>query len=641
MCGICGIVRPEGVQPVDLQPSLRALSHRGPDDEGVYSNGRIALGSRRLSIIDLAGGRQPISNEDQNVWVVCNGEIYNYRELRRCLQERGHHFSTASDTEVIVHLYEEYGDDCVLKLKGMFAFAVWDQPRERLLLARDHLGQKPLFYLQDGQDLSFASEVKGLLATSSRAPEMDLEAAHHYLSLRFIPSPRTMFRHVRKVPPAHRLVYHEGRISLSRYWQLDFRDKLKVGEPDLLELLRKRLPEVVRSHTVSDVAVGALLSGGLDSSTVVALMARECGPGFGTFAVGVAEDDFDEIPYARLVAGHCRTSHVEQCVEPDLIRSLPEMIWHLDEPSDPIAACMFQAAALASQHVKVVLGGDGGDELFAGFDRYRGLAYADLYARVPALLRLRLFEPLLNRLPDTFSYKNRTQQLLWLHSLARLSDSAGRYAEATTFFRFNHQAKEALLGRDVWRQVAHLDSAAVITRAFEQAPADDAVDRMLYTDYVTRLPEHSLMLTDRMSMAHGLEMRSPFLDHELVMLLASVDSRMKVRGRELKFILRRLARDFLPPAIVKRPKQGFMLPVAYWFRDKLHGPIRAFLLDAHLVRSGFFRRERVSGLLDEHRDGRADHHVRLWMLLNLELWHQIYIRQDSPAEVRRKLEAYL
>jgi asparagine synthase (glutamine-hydrolysing) len=317
------------------------------------------------------------------------------------------------------------------------------------------------------------------------------------------------------------------------------------------------------------------------------------------------------------------------------------MIWHLDEPSDPIAACIYQAAALASRHVKVVLSGDGGDELFGGFDRYRGLAYAGLYARVPALLRLRLVEPLLARLPDSFGYKNRTQQLLWLQRLARLPGTAARYAEATTFFRFNHQAKEALFGPEVWPQVAHLDSAAVIAREFEGAPAGDDVDRMLYTDYLTRLPEHSLMLTDRMSMAHGLEMRSPFLDHELVALLASVDSKLKVRGRELKLILRRLAREYLPPAIVKRPKQGFMLPVAYWFRHELHDFVRAFLLDSHLLQTGFFRRESVLGLLEEHRRGRVDHHVRLWMLLNLELWHQIYIRQNSPAESRRKLEAYL
>jgi asparagine synthase (glutamine-hydrolysing) len=641
MCGICGRFSPSGASAADLQPMLRAIAHRGPDDEGAFSNGRVALGSRRLSIIDPAGGRQPIGNEDGTVWVVCNGEIYNYRDLRRGLEQKGHRFATASDTEVIVHLYEEWGDRCVEKLKGMFAFAVWDERHCRLLLARDHLGQKPLFYFQDGVDFFFASEIKALLAAGSRAPEMDLESMHHYLSLRFIPSPRTMIRRVRKLPPAHTLVYQNGRIKLSRYWHLSFLDKLDLSEAALVELLRGQMSEVVSAHTVSDVPVGALLSGGLDSSMIVALRARVSGPSFPTFAIGVEAEDFNELPFARMVAAQVGTRHVEECARPDLIRSLPQMIWHLDEPSDPIAACLYQAAALASRHVKVVMGGDGGDELFGGFDRYAGQAYAARYARLPALLRLRLIEPLLAWLPDTFSYKNRTQQLLWLHRLALLPDAAARYAEATTFFRFNHQEKQELLGPDVWLQVCHLDSAAAIVNAFNNAPASDSVDRMLYTDYVTRLPEHSLMLADRMSMAHGLELRSPFLDHELVTLLARVPSRHKVSGRRLKVILRRLAGDYLPVPIVKRPKQGFMLPVAYWFRHELHSFIRAFLLDSHLLQAGFWRRQSVLRLLDEHRQQRVDHHVRLWMLLNLEIWHDIYIRQNSPAQVQSRLETYL
>jgi asparagine synthase (glutamine-hydrolysing) len=641
MCGICGKLSSSGAGAADLQPMLRAIAHRGPDDEGTYSNGRVALGSRRLSIIDVAGGRQPISNEEGTVWTVCNGEIYNYRELRRWLEQKGHRFATASDTEVIVHLYEEWGDRCVEKLRGMFAFAVWDERRGRLLLARDHLGQKPLFYLQDGATFFFASEIKALLASASRAPEMDLESVHHYLSLRFIPSPQTMVRHVRKLPPAHTLVYQDGRIKLARYWQLTFLDKLDLSEAALVELLRAQLSEVVCAHTVSDVPVGALLSGGLDSSMIVALRARASSVAFPTFAVGVEAEDFNELPFARMVADQVGTRHLEECARPDLIRSLPQMIWHLDEPSDPIAACLYQAAALASRHVKVVLGGDGGDELFGGFDRYAGQAYAARYARLPALLRLRLVEPLLTRLPDTFSYKSRTQQLLWLHRLALLPDAAARYAEATTFFRFNHQAKQELLGPDVWPQVSHLDSAAVISDAFNKAPAGDPIDRMLYTDYVTRLPEHSLMLADRMSMAHGLELRSPYLDHELVTLLARVPSRHKVRGRRLKVILRRLAGDYLPAPIVRRPKQGFMLPVAYWFRQELHAFIRAFLLDSHLLQAGFWHRRTVLRLLEEHRQQRVDHHVRLWMLLNLEIWHDLYIRQNSPAYVQSKLEAYL
>lgn len=643
MCGICGKYSLKGVEPQELRGMLRAIVHRGPDDEGIYLNGCIGLGNRRLSIIDLTGGHQPICNEDRTVWIVYNGEIYNYRQLRQDLAQRGHVFSTRTDTEVIVHLYEERGEACVRLLRGMFAFAIWDGRQHKLFLARDRLGQKPLFYAQQEQDLLFASEVKAILAASKCDREMDREAVHHYLSLRFIPPPHTMLRHVKKLPAAHTLTYQDGQIALSRYWDLSFRPKLDLPGPELIGVLEDKLKKSVASHLVSDVPVGALLSGGMDSSMIVALMAEQTESSFKTFSIGVDEQDFDELPYAKSVARQYGTCHIEQRVAPGLIQLLPRMIWHLDEPSDPIAACQFQAAALAARHVKVVLGGDGGDELFAGFDRYLGVDYVGYYAAIPAPIRQKVLGPLFARIPDTFAYKNLTQKLRWMHQLAQVPGAGGRYAEATCFFRFSHDQKRALYGDTLRGELGGLHSSRVIAEQYDRAAADDPLDRMLYADYMTRLPEHSLMLVDRMAMANGLEARSPYLDHELVEFMATVPGHLKIRGRQLKYIFRQLAAGYLPPEIVCRPKQGFMFPVAYWLRDTLYAFIQHVLLESHFVQEGLFREASVVQLLREHRSGKVDHHVRLWMLLNLELWHQIFIQEQDmdtvTDRVRRALAA--
>lgn len=641
MCGICGIVDPRGVRQPDIEAMLQAISHRGPDDEGFYLDQCVGMGNRRLSIIDLSSGHQPIANEDGTIRVVFNGEIYNYRELRDELIAQGHQFRTQSDTEVIVHLYEEFGDNLVLRLKGMFAFAVWDSQRQRLLLARDHLGQKPLFYSREGGSLLFASEIKGILAASREPRQMDLTALHHYLSLRFIPPPQTMLKNVKKLPPAHLLSYQYGEITISRYWDITFQDKLDLSDRAYLEQLTGKLRQTVEDHLVSDVPVGAFLSGGMDSSMIVALMAQDLQVKFKTFAIGVNEQDFNELPFARTVADHHHTEHIESYVESDLVSSLPDMIWHLDEPSDPIAACQYHAAALAAEHVKVVLGGDGGDELFAGFDRYVGVGYVNYYARIPNAIRRHLIGPLLNRLPENFTYKSASQKLRWLQQLASLPTTAERYAEATCFFRFNHQQKQQLFGAEYWAEVGHLNSADVIVEQFNQAPADNSIDRMLYADYKTRLPEHSLMLTDRMTMAHGLELRSPFLDHELVSLVASFPVRQKIRRGELKYILRKLGQAYLPREIVNRDKQGFMFPIAYWFRNELYTFVRDYLLSSHFVTQGIFRREMVLELVEEHRRNHTDHHVRLWMLLNLVIWHELYIAQKDRVTVREEMMRYL
>jgi asparagine synthase (glutamine-hydrolysing) len=620
---------------------LQTLVHRGPDDEGFYVKDRIGIGNRRLSVIDLPGGRQPICNEDETIWIVYNGEIYNYKSLREKLKKKGHNFRTNSDTEVILHLYEELGNRCVDELSGMFAFAIWDEKQDKLFLARDRIGQKPLYYAESNGSFYFASEIKAILAISEEPREIDYESLHHYLSLRFIPPPKTIFRSIKKLPAANVLVWQDGKVTMSRYWHLSFRKKLSLSESELIDGLRNKLDDTIESHLVSDVPVGAFLSGGMDSSVIVAFMAKNFEGRLPTFTIGVKEESFNERPYARMVAERYQTDHRERIVDAEIIGLLPKMIWHLDEPSDPIAACQFYAAELAAQHVKVVLGGDGGDELFAGFDRYAGIGYLDLYTRVPAVIRQKLIGSLLSHIPEGFSYKNVTQKLRWVQQLSMHSNVGERFAEATSFFRFNHQGKQVLFTKELWDKINHLDSADIIVSQFENSDAENMIDKMLYTDFMTRLPEHSLMLTDRMTMAHGVEARSPYLDYELVEFLAAFPNSLKIRGRKLKYVLRKIAREYLPEEIIRRSKQGFMFPVAFWFRDELYSFLKSFLLNSYFVKEGLFKQDTVLRLIEDHRNSRVDNHVRLWMLLNLELWYRIYIEHSDWKTVGENMRSYL
>jgi asparagine synthase (glutamine-hydrolysing) len=642
MCGICGFVAGGQLVSADLERMCRALAHRGPDDEGFFFDGQVGLANRRLSVIDTVAGHQPIGNEDGSVQLVFNGEIYNYRDLRAELQAAGHRFSTQSDTEVLVHLYEERGRECIEKLRGMFAFALWDSRRSELFLARDRLGQKPLFYVELDRGLAFASEIKALLELDQIMAEMDPVALQHYLSLRFVPPPHTMFKGIRKLPPGHAMTYREGRCEVFRYWQLDFREKIQADEQEALATLDAEMRDAVESHLVSDVPVGAFLSGGMDSSAIVAMMSQMEVAGLETFAIGVEEQSFNELPYARTVAEYCGTSHREARVEANLIADLPRMIHHLDEPSDPIAACMYQASRLASQHVKVVLGGDGGDELFAGFDRYLGVRALESARWVPLALR-QVAESLVQRVPESFAYKSLTQKLRWVSAMAAQPDAARRYAQATIHTRFSHEQKSRVLGDTLWRLVSDLDAATILIDAYNEAPALDPIDRMLYTDYTTRLPEHSLQMSDRMSMAHSLELRSPFLDHQLVELGARLPSRLKIRRGTLKYALKKTMASRLPNEILQRPKQGFMFPIAFWFQGALSGFLEEVFKESWIVKHGVVQHEPVARLIDEHRRGMSDHHVRLWMLLNLEVWSRLFLEGESEDRVsedlRRRLRA--
>jgi asparagine synthase (glutamine-hydrolysing) len=631
MCGIAGIV---GGDPDRERESIEAMSarlaHRGPDGDGIRVIEGAILATRRLAIIDPAAPAHPLSNTDESLWIAFNGEIYNHAELRGQLEERGHRFRTLTDTEVIVHLYEEFGPECLHRLRGMFAFAIWDRRRRQLFAARDHFGQKPFHYtVQNGRFL-FASEIKSLLAHPDVSAEPDLRAVDHYLAQRFVPPPLTMLRGIQKLPAGHHLTWSDGDLKVQRYWTPSFVEAEQRDDEEWIAELETRIDAAVQRHLVSDVPVGALLSGGLDSSAVVASAIRRLDPGLPTFCVGTEVAAFDERRFARDVAEHCGTDHHDRRVGEETFGNIPALVSCLDEPSDPIAACQFEAARLASEHVKVVLGGDGGDEIFAGFDRYAAFPLAQRYARLPAWLRERLVEPLAHTMPGARSYKSLGQRARWLSDLG--GHRGGRlYARMTSVFRFGPPEKAWLYGPELREATSQFDAEATIAEAFDNAPAPDTLHRMLYADIVTRLPEHSLMLVDRLSMAHGLEVRSPLLDLDLAEFCARMPSRLKVRGTATKVALRKAFGKRLPEPILRRPKQGFMLPMAYWLRRSSLKTIADTLDHGPLIGEGWIEKGVGHRLAQEHESGRADHHVRLWMLLNLDAWCRIYLNLAGTA----------
>jgi len=631
MCGICGVLGGDSEKELPrVRAMASALAHRGPDDEGFHAEPGAVLGNRRLQVIDVEGGHQPMANEDESLWITFNGEIYNHRELRRELESAGHGFRSRTDTEVVLHLYEEYGERCLDHLRGMFAFAIWDRRLQRLFAARDRFGQKPFFYSASGDRFLFASEIKGLLAAGVPA-EPEPAAIDYYLTFRFVPPPLTMLRDVRKLAAGQYLMWSRGELRVERWWELEFREDARRPDSDWLAELAERLGDAVESHLVSDVPVGALLSGGLDSSLVVALMAQELGASVSTFAIGSEVRSYDERPHARSVAAHCSTDHRERVVSSDVLADIPRLVRCLDEPSDPIAACFFESARLASEHVKVALGGDGGDELFAGFDRYVAWRWLDWYGRLPGALREGVIRPAVERMRDSFAYKGMAQRARWLVEVGSEAGSS-RYARMNSFFRFGPEERTRLYGPTLRAALEGHGAEEAITRPFEEGPATDTLHRMLHTDIVTKLPEHTLMLSDRSSMAHGLELRAPLLDHELAEFTAAMPARLKLRHGTTKWAMRQVAGDLLPAEIVARPKQGFMFPVAHWLNEDTAGDHRASLLSGPLVGAGWIEPAAIEGLFTEHLASRVDHHVRIWMLLNLEAWFRIYLVGERLAD---------
>lgn len=622
MCGISGFTWQDEALVTRM---CDTIAHRGPDDFGVYSDPSVSLGHRRLSIIDLERGRQPLSNEDGTVWIVFNGEIYNFLELRTQLAAAGHRFKTSTDTEVIVHLYEEHGVECVQYLRGMFAFAIWDRSQRRLFLARDHVGQKPLFFHHANNKFAFASEIKALLKLDHITPEIDTAAMNHLISLRYAPGTQTLFKGIHKLPAGHWMIFEKGRLHMERYWQLDYTNKLTGKEDEIVAELKDRLIRTVKSHLISDVPLGAFLSGGIDSSTVTAMMSATSADPIQTFSIGVREADFNELPYARLVADRYKTKHHERIADDQLVSLLPKLIWHMDEITDPFGFGVFLVAQLSKSHVKVVLGGDGGDEIFAGYDRYAGHSLVDYYCFLPVALRKNVFSSVIRFLPDSFTYNSNTQKLRWLNDMS-LTSGGDRYAQSLTHLRFPRETKERLYTSSLRKDLADdFDSTPHILQHFESSSASDIIDKMLNTDMMTRMPEHLLRIVDHMTMAHSIEDRSPLLDHRLVEFAAAIPVNLKLRGRKLKYVFKQVAKEFLPAPLLSRSKQGFSFPLAYWMKSRLGNFLEAVFVRSRLAEEGYFRRGYMMELLNQHRTGAVDHNYRLWILLNLELWWRIYM----------------
>jgi asparagine synthase (glutamine-hydrolysing) len=619
MCGIAGFADlnagPHSLERdrLRLKAMCDVMRHRGPDDEGFHVDVGVGLGMRRLSIIDLSTGHQPIHNEDRTAWVVFNGEIYNYRELRRTLEAAGHRFYTASDTETIVHGYEEWGEGVFGQLRGMFTAAIWDARTRTLLVGRDRPGIKPLYFSEAGGRLFFGSEAKCVLANPEVDRQLDPHALDHYLAYLYTPRDGSIFRGIRKLLPGHYLKVQDGKVTTTRYWQLPTDGTFEGTEAEALERLEQTLADAVRSHMISDVPLGAFLSGGIDSSVVVALMARASDRPIKTFSIGFEEQAFNELPHARRVAAHLGTDHHEFIVKPNALDVLDRIIWHFDEPfADSSAIPTWYVSEIARQHVTVVLSGDGGDELFGGYDRYLP------HPRVASLDRMapgvgRAFAAAAWRvLPHGARGKN------FLRHVAR--DARGRYLDSVSFYHADERTE--LLSPEVQARLGGWSAEAAFAAPFSRLSRLPFAAQMMAFDFETYLPEDCLAKVDRMSMAHSIESRVPLLDHHVVEFAASLPPSMKIQGDRRKHLLKGLAFKLLPREMLDRPKQGFGVPIGHWFRGSLREAFGDILQSPTARQRGYFNYRFVDHVLDEHLAGRRDHSLRLWQLLVFELWHR-------------------
>jgi asparagine synthase (glutamine-hydrolysing) len=628
MCGIAGLINTDRNSVVDrgtIHRMCQTIVHRGPDDEGMYVRGSVGLGMRRLSIIDLAGGRQPIHNEDSSVWIVFNGEIYNFPELRRQLEQAGHHFYTDTDTEAIVHLYEDLGTDCVQRLRGMFAFAIFDERQQALLLVRDRLGIKPLYYASTPGHLVFGSEVKAILAATPELNELNPQALLDFFYFGYIPEPATAFRRIQKLPPGHLALWTNGETKVRQYWDVpDYGVCEPRSEEECLEELESRLAEAVRMRLISDVPLGALLSGGVDSSLVVALMARASNAPVKTFSVGFSKSDFNEAQHARRVAQCFGTDHHELHVEPDIAQTVDALTRSMEEPfGDSSMIPTFYISRLAREHVTVALSGDGGDELFAGYDRYS------------LTLRRRALEPV----PEWVRrwYRDRLHPLIPRTARGRAYAYnialpwRERYLDSISLIpAFERQTP--LLSCEFRASVQDHDPLDLFRNYLDGAPAQDPLSQLLYLDTKTYLPADILTKVDRMSMATSLEARVPFLDHVFVEYAVSLPAKLKMRGHLQKYILKKLAvRAGVPVDVVYRPKQGFALPLVHWIREEFKHELPRILLEPRTLQRGYLDRRGVCQLLDEHARGRRNHSGSIWRLLVFELWHRNFLEKSSEG----------
>jgi len=647
MCGIVGIhsLAPGRPIPPDVLERMNdVITHRGPDSEGRRIFGargsgsagpdptgsdRTGLGMRRLAIIDLAGGDQPISNEDGSVWIVFNGEIYNFRELREELESHGHRFATATDTETIVHAYEQWGDDCVTHLRGMFAFAIWDDRRQRLLLARDRVGIKQLFFTQVDGQLVWGSELKALLAHPAVGRRLRPAAVNHFLTLLYVPEPLTMFEGIEELRAGHVLVAEGGTVTIRRYWNLEYDVDEGMSFEDAAAGLREKLDEAVRIRLISDVPLGGFLSGGIDSGALVALMAQHSSAPVHTFSIGYATggEAFDERRFARELAERHHTDHREFEMKPDLVAILPQLIRAFDQPvANSTAIPTWYLCEQTRRHVTVALSGLGGDELAAGYERHRGAVLAERLGWIPAWLRNGILLPLVDRLPDAKSghpFAQRAKR--FVRAMALPFDA--RYLELIS--QMTRSARQALLTQDLLEAIDLDDPVRHFQDVLGPVAAADPLNRALYADLKLYLPGDLLTLTDRISMAHSLEVRVPYLDHELLEFAARIPPRHKLRGMELKPLLKAAMADLLPKGFLERRKMGFSAPLAVWFRDELREFVEDTLSRDAIERAGVFRYPAVRAILDDHYARRANYDNQIWALMSFTVWHEGCLGPDA------------
>lgn len=627
MCGICGVAFPKtSIHDTEeiVDEMCRAIRHRGPDDQGIHTSQNVGLGIRRLSIIDLVTGHQPIHNEDETVWVVLNGEIYNFPELKERLENKGHRFYTRSDTEVLVHLYEDLGENLFAEINGMFGLAIWDEKKNKIILARDRLGKKPLHYVYDGKTLYFASEIKSLLKLPELTAEVDLNALDLYLTYECVPAPYTIYKNIHKLMPGHYLVLSDDGMTIDKYWKLNCDLTIRMKETELVEELIERFREAVRMRLISDVPLGVFLSGGIDSSSIVAMM-REIGVAdIKTFNVAFEESSFDESTHARKVADYFDTDHYEMVLNPnEMINLIPEIANFLDEPlGDASIIPTYQLSKFTRQHVTVTLGGDGGDELFAGYPTYQAHKLSRYYLKIPGFLRRGVIEPLVNKLPVSDENISFDFQIKKFVSSVNLSPAV---RNSLWLGSFSPEEKDLLLSEDVRSELSSNTFAPALER-WESCSSSDEMQRILSLDLQLYLQDDILVKTDRASMATSLEVRAPFLDYTFVDFVSTIPSNLKLHNWTLKYIMKKAMRDKLPPGIADRKKKGFGIPVAKWLKNELRELTLDIFSESNLKKQGFFNFSYVQRLLNEHFRGLKDNRKLLWTLLAFQLWYEKFIK---------------
>jgi asparagine synthase (glutamine-hydrolysing) len=645
MCGIFGIVdldEKSSFNPSTARRMGEAIFHRGPDDGGLYTAPGILIGMRRLSIIDLSGGHQPIANEDESAWVVCNGEIYNFLVLRAELLRDGHVFRTQSDTEVLLHLYESKGLDFLRYLRGMFGFALWDGKRRRLIIARDRLGEKPIYLKREAKRLLFASEVKSLLEAPGVSCELNLKALPEFLELGYVPAPVTLFKGIEKLLPGHAIVVEDGTVRDIEYWDLPLSKSPSYSEEEWVERARAKFLETVKLQMISDVPLGAFLSGGIDSSAVVSAMAQNSSRPVKTYSIGFEGDDsfYNELPYARMMASALKTEHVEIIVRPDVANLFEKLIWHLDEPiGDSAYVTTYLVSKAARESVTVILSGVGGDEIFGGYRRYLSDSLLRYYRHLPRRARSNWIPGILSRLPQD-RHSNWKNAIRYAYGFARTAelDPVSRYLSYVTVF--SPEVCEQLLRPGVMDE--HGGPAAgsrTLQRYFAKRMGQESLDQIMYVDLKTSLADDLLALTDKMSMAASLECRAPFVDYELVELVSQIPARLKIHGLEMKYLLKKIVAPWVPRPILQRKKRGFGAPVGAWFRRDLKGLVEDTLSEGQVKKRGLFAYGPIREIIEQHRNEAADHTDHLTALVTLEMWCRIFLDGNNRQADSTKLFA--